>query len=289
MSEMAYQNKMNADGSENPKYVDLLEEDKAISGQKFVCVSFVSPENILKRRELFMFESFLKDYDFSKSMEKFSQFLNFLSYKYNLNFETLMGDMQEFVKSEKDDLKTTDIYDSYKTFLDNHETELDDEFNKQNNFQTSVRGLKVRGSYSTQEEAELRCKLLREVDPNHNVYVGPVGVWMPWEPEAYKTGRVEYLEDELNQLMHEKNVNEAKAKQEFEKRIQETKRKAIEENVKLARESGNKLTQKLDKEGNLVGVNNTMEEDLKQLDDTSSESIKKALFEGDNIVRKKQD
>jgi hypothetical protein len=205
MAEMAYQNKMNADGTENPKYVDLLEEDKAISGQKFVCVSFVSPENTLKRRELFMFESFLKDYDFSKSMEKFSQFLNFLSYKYNLNFETLMSDMQEFVKSEKDDLKTTDIYDSYKTFLDNHENELDDEFNKQNNFQTSVRGLKVRGSYSTQEEAELRCKLLREVDPNHNVYVGPVGVWMPWEPEAYKTARVEYLEDELNQLMHEKN------------------------------------------------------------------------------------
>ena len=121
------------------------------------------------------------------------------------------------------------------------------------------------------------------------VYVGPVGVWMPWEPEAYNTGRVEYLEDELNQLMHEKNLNEAKAKQEFEKRIQDTKRKAIEENVKLARESGNKLTQRLDKEGNLVGVNNTIENDLKELDDTSSESIKKALFEGDNIVRKKKD
>lgn len=289
MVEREYQHQKTADGKVNPHYVDLLEEDKAISGQKFVCVSFVSPENTLKRRDLFMFESFLKDYDFSKSMEKFSQFLNFLSYKYNLNFETLMSDMQEFVKSEKDDLKTTDIYDSYKTFLDNHENELDDEFNKQNNFQTSVRGLKVRGSYSTQEEAELRCKLLREVDPNHNVYVGPVGVWMPWEPEAYKTGRVEYLEDELNQLMHEKNLNEAKAKQEFEKRIQDTKRKAIEENVKLARESGNKLTQRLDKEGNLVGVNNTIENDLKELDDTSSESIKKALFEGDNIVRKKKD
>jgi hypothetical protein len=289
MVEREYQHQKTADGKVNPHYVDLLEEDKAISGQKFVCVSFVSPENTLKRRDLFMFESFLKDYDFSKSMEKFSQFLNFLSYKYNLNFETLMSDMQEFVKSEKDDLKTTDIYDSYKTFLDNHENELDDEFNKQNNFQTSVRGLKVRGSYSTQEEAELRCKLLREVDPNHNVYVGPVGVWMPWEPEAYKTGRVEYLEDELNQLMHEKNLNEAKAKQEFEKRIQDTKRKAIEENVKLARESGNKLTQRLDKEGNLVGVNNTIENDLKELDDTSSENIKKALFEGDNIVRKKKD
>ena len=289
MVEREYQHQKTADGKVNPHYVDLLEEDKAISGQKFVCVSFVSPENTLKRRELFMFESFLKDYDFSKSMEKFSQFLNFLSYKYNLNFETLMSDMQEFVKSEKDDLKTTDIYDSYKTFLDNHENELDDEFNKQNNFQTSVRGLKVRGSYSTQEEAELRCKLLREVDPNHNVYVGPVGVWMPWEPEAYKTARVEYLEDELNQFMHEKNLNEAKAKREFEKRIQDTKRKAIEENVKLARESGNKLTQRLDKEGNLVGVNNTIENDLKEFEDTSSENIKKTLFEGDNIVRKKKD
>jgi hypothetical protein len=289
MAEYAYEHQKKADGSQNPNYVDLLEEDKAISGQKFVCVSFVSPENVLKRRELFMFEHFLKGYDFSKSMEKFSQFLNFVAYKYNLNFETLMSDMQEFVKSEKEDLKTTDIYDSYKTFLDNNENELDDQFNKQNNFQTSVRGLKVRGSYSTQEEAELRCKLLREVDPNHNVYVGPVGVWMPWEPEAYKTGRVEYLEDELNQLMHEKNLNEAKAKQEFEKRIQETKRKAIEENVKLAKESGNKLTQRLDKDGNLVGVNNTMENDLKELDDQSSDNIKKALFEGDNIVRKKKD
>lgn len=289
MTDYAYEHQKTSDGQLNPNYVDLLEEDKAISGQKFVCVSFVSPENNLKRRELFMFEEFLKDYDFSKSMSKFSQFLNFISYKYNLNFESLMNDMQEFVKSEKDEIKTTDIYDSFKTFLDNHENELNDTFNTQNNFQTSVRGLKVRGSYSTQEEAELRCKLLRDVDPNHNVYVGPVGVWMPWEPDAYKTGRVEYLEDELNQLMHEKNLNEAKAKHEFEKRIQETKRKAIEENVKLARESGNKLTQRLDKEGNLVGVNNTIEEDLKKLDDTSSDNIKKTLFEGDNIVRKKND
>jgi hypothetical protein len=45
----------------------------------------------------------------------------------------------------------------------------------------------------------------------------------------------------------------------------------------------------LDKEGNLVGVNNTIENDLNELEDTSSENIKKALFEGDNIVRKKKD
>ena len=55
----AFIKKKNDDGTENPRYVDLLEEDKAISGQSYVCVSFVSPENTLKKRELFLFEHFL--------------------------------------------------------------------------------------------------------------------------------------------------------------------------------------------------------------------------------------
>ena len=28
----------------NSNYVDVLDEDKPISGQKFVCISFISPE-----------------------------------------------------------------------------------------------------------------------------------------------------------------------------------------------------------------------------------------------------
>ena len=282
-SGVTYQN--NVDGSSNPKYVDLLEEDKAISGQKFVCVSFVSPENILVQKNHFMFQEFLKHYDFSKSVEKFTQFLNFVAYKHNMQFDDLMKDFQEYVKSEGDSFPKNHVSDEYKNFLDANEERFSDEFNKVHDFQTCVRGLKIRGTYSTQEEAELRCKLLREVDPNHNVYVGPVGMWMPWEPEAYKTGRVEYLEEELNQLMNEKNKNEAEAKQQFEKRILETKRKAIEENKKLAKETGNKLTQNVDKDGNLVGVNNTIENAFEDKEEVSSADIRKELFEGGNIER----
>ena len=47
-----------------------------------------------------------------------------------------------------------------------------------------------------------------------------------------------------NWLLYEKNKNETAAKQEFEKRILEAKRTAIEENKKIAKKSGNKLTQK---------------------------------------------
>ncbi len=275
----------NADGTPNPKYVDLLEEDKPISGQKFACLSFVSPENILVQKNHFLFQEFLKHYDFTKSVQKFSQFLNFLSYKYSINFDDVMKDFQEYTKSEKDTFTTSYVRDEYKNFLDANEERLDDEFNSANSFQTSTRGLKVRGVYSTQEEAELRCKLLREVDPNHDIYVGPVGNWIPWEPEAYKTGRVEYLEDELNQLMNEKNKNEAAAKTEFEKRVLEAKRDAIEENKKIAKETGNKLTQNINKDGQLVGVNNTIENVLGGKDEVTSADIRKELFEGDNVPR----
>jgi hypothetical protein len=247
-------------------------------------MSFVSPDKILKKKELFFFEEFLKHWDYSKGVQKFSQFLNFISYKYNMNFDKIMSDYQEFIKSEESELVKTSIGDDYKNFLDAKEEELEKVFNEMHNFQTNTRGVKVRGAYPSREEAELRCKLLRELDPNHDIYVGPVGTWVPWEPEAYRTGRVEYLNDELNQLMHEKNKNEKQAKREFEKRVADAKKKAIEDNKKLAKETGNKLTQNIDSDGNLVGVgSSTVENKLKSNDEISSADIRKELFEGENI------
>lgn len=275
-------------GKPNPKFVDLLEEDKSIAGQKFVCVSFVSPEKLLKQKDMFYFEEFLKQWDFNKSMEKYIQFLNFLSFKYNMQFDDLTNDFKEFVKEEREKLLEDSVVDQYKTFVDNHEEDLDKRFNVACNFQTHTRGVKIRGSYPSVEEAEMRAKLLREMDPSHDVFVGPVGMWMPWDPEAYKTGRVEYLEDELNQLMQEKKKNENNAKQSFDQRIKETKQKAIEENIKNAEKSGNVLTQTLDSDGNLVGVS-TQENYFKEMDSVTSADIRNELFEGDNIVVGKTD
>lgn len=273
--------RVNADGTPNPTYVDMLDEDKPIAGQKFTCVSFVSPEKIIKQRELYNFQQFLKQWDMNKSLEKFNHFLNFLAYKYNLNFDTISKDLQDFCKDEKDNLFLTTLEDDFKNYIDTNEERLETQFGKEHGFQTSVRGLKVRGSYPTQEEAELRCKLLREVDPNHDVYVGPVGLWMPFHPDSYKTGRVEYLEDELNQIMQEKNKNEASAKVEFDKRVRETKEKAMEDNKKKALASGNVLTQTIDAEGNLISVKDMKEE-------ISVADLRKELFEGENIVTDKK-
>jgi hypothetical protein len=249
-----FERKQLPDGTPNPKYVDLCDEDAPLAGQKFVCMSFISPEKILKKRELFLMDEFVKQWDFSKSMEKYFDFLNFLAYKYNLKIDDISADFREFVKEEETRIKASSIDDDYKTFIDKHETRLNEQFNRAHAFQTSVRGLKIRGVYPSQEEAELRCKKLREYDPNHDIFVGPVGMWIPWDPDAYKTGRVEFMEEELNQLHQEKMKNEEKAKQEFEARIKESKRAAIQKNIELAKKSGNVLTQTLNEEGNLVGV-----------------------------------
>ena len=258
---MSFPRKKLPNGKSNPKYIDVCDEDQAIAGQKFACMSFISPEKILKKREVFLFDQFVRQWDFTKSMEKYLDFLNFLAYKYNLNVESVLADFNEFVKEESTKIKSGSVDDDFKTFLDKNEDRLNADFNREHAYQTSVRGLKVRGVFSTQEEAERKCKSLRELDPNHDIYVGPVGVWIPWDPDAYKTGKIEFMEEELNQLHQEKLKNEAKAKQEFDQRIKETKRKAIEENIKLADKTGNKLTQTIDEAGNLLGVKETVKFD----------------------------
>jgi len=256
---------------------DLLGEDPLISSQKFTCLSFLSPEQILKNKEIYFFEKFLNTWDYTKSMEKFTEFMKFICYKYKIDENSLMSDFTLFVKEESDNLKNYNCNDDYKSFIQENEEKLENEFNIEHAFQTNVRGIKVRGSFSTQEEAEERCKYLREMDPSHDVYVGQVGMWMPWHPDAYKTNRIEYLEQELNNLMHEKSKNEDKAKYDFDERVKSAKINAIEENKKLAKETGNKLTQNVTEKGELYRAQDNTSSHVSVAD------IEKELFDKSEV------
>ena len=278
--------------NENTKYIDLLDEDKPISGQKFVCLSFISPEEIIKNKQLFYFDKFLKHFEFNKALEKYNQFLNFISFKYNLDFNKLTEDLKEFIEEEKENLFTTCLDDDYKTYIETNEEKLEKEYNEIHEFQTNTRGIKVRGVFESQELAEMRCKSLRKEDPNHDVYVGPVGMWMPFHPEAYKTGRVEYLEKELNELMAQKKKNDEISKEQFKNRVKDAKKKAIEENIAKASKEGNKLMQTIDEDGNLINCDR-MDVPGKNLlygndedADVSTADLRKELFESEDVILK---
>ena len=268
------------------KNIDLLDEDRPIAEQKYVCLSFISPEYIIKKKETYFFEKFVEQYNFNKTAELLTQYSNYLSYKYGIDSEEIMKEMKEFASNETEKMHES-VENDYKNFMDQNEKELELNFSKQQQFQTSTRGVKVRGVFPSQEEAEMRCRMLREVDPNHDIYVGPVGIWVPFHPEAYKTGRVEHLEKELNDLMHEKQKNEKVAKQAFDNRVKKTKLNAIEQNMKLAQEHGNKLTQTINEKGELVTSEtmNNMEKNLGM--NATLEEIQEELFRGDNVVMDK--
>ena len=169
---------------------DYLEADKEIRGQNYVCLSFISPENVLKNKETYYVHNFLKS----------------ICSEYGL---------------EEDN-----IVDKYKDYLFNSKVKLDKAFSEQNEFRTSVRGLKVRGIYDTLQEAEMRAKRLQKSDPNFNVFVGQVGFWLPWDPEPKEIGEEQYLNDELNQLMTEYKANADKRDEVFNTR----KRDLIQKN-----------------------------------------------------------
>jgi len=263
--------KQTKDGKPNPKYVDLLNEYPVIPSQLYGCYSFVSPEKILKQKEVFYFENFVKQWNFTKSVSQFSDFLQFVSFKYNLKVDTLLEDFKQFVQEEENMLKAKDVQGDFATFLDKNEDKLSEMFQKEHGFQTSVRGFVNIGNFPTTEEAERYAKQIRESVPHHDILVGRNFVWTPLDPDAYKTGRIEFMEDELNQLHHEKLKNEKKAKDDFDKRVFESKKKAIEANIELAKKTGNTLTQTMDENGNLVGVR----ENVNFEDRDAAEDIKK--------------
>lgn len=221
---------------------DFLEEDAEIPGQKFVLLSFLSPEKILKDKNLFFFESFLKSYEFSvrtKSLEAWlmktvgginasldaeaeklaGQDLSGAAdvcRKGKIRMDTLMDEFQEFVKSSQRELRDSALKESYDDFIHAQKTKLEDEFFQKNEFRTTVRGLKVRGTYGSQAEAVARSKKLQRMDTLHNIFVGEVGKWLPWDPEPADIAEQEYAEEQLNTLMKKYKENE-EAREQFQR------------------------------------------------------------------------
>lgn len=97
----------------------------------------------------------------------------------------------------------------------------------------NVRSVKVRGVYSSEEEAKDRCETLQKIDGDHNVYIAPVGKWLPWCDDPEKATDFEYAESELNKLMKAYQKNQENAKIMHEERKNEMMKKNNEETEAL--------------------------------------------------------
>jgi hypothetical protein len=234
---------------------EYLEADKEVPGQKYVCLSFLSPENVLANKDLYFFNAFLKDFEIQYKIKAYESFVMGEVRRVNdalskaedilegvlskigdksLELTDISGatevfkttrkslsqnasdSLEKFVKENMNDFKDTTIQENYETFLFKNRKKLDDEFFAKNNFRTTIRGLKIRGSYDNYDEAAHRAKSLQKLDPSFNVYVGQVGFWLPWDPTPSEINKQEYAEDQLNTLMKCYKENESKKDEFFE-------------------------------------------------------------------------
>jgi len=201
---------------------DFLEADTPIPGQNFVCLSFISPEKVLKRKEPFVCKSFIKYC--LKELKK------------DNDPEHL--DPEKFTPEFIDRLNIDEMYED---FMYKNEDSLNQLFSEQNDFQTCMRGLKIRGSYDTRREAEVRAKVLQKRDKNFHVYVGQVGYWLPWDPNPDKIEYQEFANDQLNTLMKKYQENRENRDEFYHQETEERKRKAREEGKKNVEMRGTHL------------------------------------------------
>jgi hypothetical protein len=185
------------------KAVDYLEVDSPIAGQNYVCMSFISPDALIQNKETFKCAKFL----------------------------------QSYCKEQK--LKFDEVYSKYQDFCYKYEDKLQRDFDEQNDFQTSLRGVKIRGVFDTREAADARAKSLSNTDSSFHVFIGQMGYWLPWDPNADKVTDEHFQNTQLNDMMEkyqENNVN----RDIFYEEQKRDKIKAAHEELRVSKEKERK-------------------------------------------------
>jgi hypothetical protein len=189
--------------------VDYLEEDQPIRNQNFFCVSFISPEDVIKNKEVFYFKKFLENF--------------------GVDMKNMLNSLKEKYPEENGLLKTiednhnyifnyNEMDEQYNFFKSKNDEEIEKDYHKDQNFQTTIRGFKVRGCYDTVEEAKKRCDVLKKKDPNFNIFVASVGAWCPFAPNVNDIEDQKWNETQLNTLMMNYKKNKESKDEVFQDR-----------------------------------------------------------------------
>jgi hypothetical protein len=230
---------------------DYLEVDPPIPGQSYVCLSFVSPEEMIRKKAIFEARKFVE----------------------NVLQRTKSGEIT------LEDASAELTVDKYLDYSVSHEEENTKQFNDDNEFKTSVRGVKIRGVFESLKEAQRKAKVLQTRDPTFHVFVGQVGYWLPWDPNPDNIENQEYAEQHLNEIVKKYKENR-QAKDEIwnadlQKRIQATKEAGQRGALEAAAAAENEPSIKEITDSGVAGG--------AELKTEESDKMVKTMFEGDDL------
>jgi len=227
---------------EPEKKVDYLEVDESIPGQNYVCLSFISPEALIEERNAFKCVKFL----------------------------------QSYCATQK--LKFDDVYSQYQDFTYKHDDKLQRDFDEKHDFQTSIRGLKVRGVFDSRSAADDRAKKLSTKDSGFHTFVGQVGYWLPWDPNADKVQDEVFQNSQLNEMMEKYQENNVSRDMFYEEQKREKVKEAKEDVIrakKMAKEEAEakEEQERLDQVPALVEGIEDLEPEPELQDDQADQNI----------------
>ena len=240
--------------------VDYLRVDSPIAGQNWACVSFISPEDMIQKRNLYYFNHFLYS-EINQTLKSqaihIAKEINALMRK---TFETKIEKLEEslndtdpilakHLKNIQDNMQIEEeefagrcmhlykidyeeLHDKFLMYSSENAVEMDKKFDQENYYKTSIRGFKIRGIYNQKKEADIKAVELRDMGEPVHVFVAPVGYWCPWDPNPDSIQNSEYMVPELNNLMG-KYHEDVKQKNKF---FEERKQELIEDANKSNRE-----------------------------------------------------
>lgn len=182
----------------DPRVEDHLDEDKPIRGQKYVLLSFVSPEDVIANKEVVFF---------SKFIESFSNNVRDMFKSIKDKYPETSDVIDNLSENHKYVLDPADLNEQYNFFKSVHGQDLEAKYHADNKGITTIRGVKVRGCFETIEEAKTRSEFLKKLGDKFHIYVGEVGCWCAWSPDPEFIKDVEYANTQLNTLMKEYKQN----------------------------------------------------------------------------------
>lgn len=194
------------------KQVDYLDEDKQIRGQNYCLLSFLSPEDVLINKENYYFSKFINN--FAKDMKTLIDGIE-SKYPESKDLVDTLKNNHSYIFDYKE---LNEQYNFYKSV---NSSEIENDFHRENNFKTSMRGIKVRGTFDTIEEARNRSEFLKKLDNKFDIYIAQVGCWCPWSPNPNDLQDQEYSETQLNTLMKKYKENMETKDEVFQNRKDE--------------------------------------------------------------------
>lgn len=254
---------------------DFLKEDPPVYKQDWVVLSLLRPKDKVVEKNIFYVNNFFVD-DVNKTINaqatQMVKKLNSELYKklrdeldklknsvneddkrvYDILFEkykNILVNEDEYIDECRRlyTIDQTELMDRYKMFLVANRVALDNEFEAVFGDEPNVWGVKVRGSYGSYKDAELRAKDMRQYEEGFDVFAAPVGKWLPVDFESDEIGNQEYMEDQLNHLMGRYHENLQQKNDYFNKRKNEMVNNADATRTDMTK---NRLRQKLNEKRN---------------------------------------